>query len=98
MNLDVFAVAVEAVEHGQVAFAGHAKGVGHALGDQALHQEVPGQFGRGQIGEISSGSHAAIVHAPTATSCGVSAALAAVVFAAALDSELRQKPSTSPGW
>jgi len=46
-ELDVFAVAVKAVEHGQIALAGNAKGVGHALFDQALHQQVAGDLGWG---------------------------------------------------
>ena len=39
---DVVAVLVEAVEHGQIAFAGHAEGGVHALGDQGFDQCVAG--------------------------------------------------------
>ena len=39
---DAVAVLVEAVEHGQEAFAGHAEGGVHALGDQGLDQGVAG--------------------------------------------------------
>jgi len=41
---DVPLVAVEAVEHGEVAFARHAKGVGDALGHEAFDEEVSGQL------------------------------------------------------
>jgi hypothetical protein len=37
-ELDVLAVVVKSVEHGQVAFAGDSKGVGYALFKQALHK------------------------------------------------------------
>ena len=42
---DAIGVGVKAVEHGQKAFAGHAKRVRDALFDQALHQTMAGQLG-----------------------------------------------------
>ncbi|EWS62424.1 hypothetical protein Y695_04350 [Hydrogenophaga sp. T4] len=35
---------MKAVEHGEVTFARHAKGVGHTLGDQAFNEQVSGEF------------------------------------------------------
>ena len=46
-EFNVLAVAVKTVEHGQVAFAGDTEGVGHALGHQALDQQMAGQLGSG---------------------------------------------------
>ena len=45
-EFNVLAVAAETVEHGQVA-AGDTEGVGHALGHQALDQQMAGQLGSG---------------------------------------------------
>ena len=39
---DLLAVLVEAVEHGQITFAGHAEGGVHTLGDQGFDQCVAG--------------------------------------------------------
>jgi hypothetical protein len=33
---------VEAVEHGEIAFARYAEGVGHALGHKAFNEEMAG--------------------------------------------------------
>ncbi len=35
---------MEAVEHGEVALARHAKGVGHALGHQTFNEQVAGDW------------------------------------------------------
>jgi hypothetical protein len=43
---DAVAVFVKAVQHGQVAFARHAEGGVHALGDQGFHQHMAGAAGR----------------------------------------------------
>src|SRR4029079_14241134 len=41
---DLFAIGVKAIQHGQVAFAGHAKSVRRALRHQAFHNQVTGEL------------------------------------------------------
>ena len=49
---------VQRIEHGQVAFAGHAKELLHAMGDELLHQDLAagagGERSRGHINGIGS--------------------------------------------
>ena len=42
---DLVAIAVKAVKHSQITFTGHAKGMRHALLNQALNQQVAGDLG-----------------------------------------------------
>jgi hypothetical protein len=42
---DAVGMRMKAVEHREVTFARHTEGVGHALGDQALHKKVTGDLG-----------------------------------------------------
>ncbi len=44
-KLDLVAVEVKAVQHRQITFAGDTKGVGHALFDQTLDQQVARKLG-----------------------------------------------------
>ena len=43
-KFDLPLTGMHAVEHGQIAFARHAKGVGHALSDQAVNKKVAGKL------------------------------------------------------
>ena len=57
-KLDLVRMGVKTVQHRQIAFTGHAKSVRCALGNQAFHQQMAGDFwGLGRLRK----SHARIV-------------------------------------
>jgi hypothetical protein len=43
-KLDAVAVQVEAIEHRQITFTGHAKSMGDALGQKAFNKQVASNF------------------------------------------------------
>ena len=43
-KLDAVSVQVKAIEHSQIAFTGHTKSMGNALGQEAFNEQVASNF------------------------------------------------------
>jgi hypothetical protein len=55
-KLDLALARMQAVEHCEVAFAGHAERVGNALGQKAIDEEVAGKLWGGHEGYCAAGN------------------------------------------